>query len=49
MKAKECKGCGNEKPEYVSECPECGTDKCNRCDAGDDVECGNCPTDDEEE
>lgn len=38
-----CNGCGNENPEYVKECPYCGSDKCNRCDMGDDVECGNCP------
>lgn len=27
---------------YVNECPFCATDKCNRCDMGDDVECANC-------
>lgn len=40
---RECVGCGNDKPERLTPCPHCGTNKCERCDAGDDVECGNCP------
>ncbi|HAT3959769.1 TPA: hypothetical protein I9Y37_001909 [Citrobacter freundii] len=37
-----CGGCGNEHAEYVTNCPHCSSEKCNLCDAGDDVECGNC-------
>lgn len=37
-----CPACGNEEPEYLSECPRCGSLKCNQCDMGDDVECPAC-------
>ena len=53
----ECGGCGAtehdrsrnkpHEPQGLSECPHCGEDKCCMCDMGDDVYCGNCPTDDE--
>lgn len=45
---KECSGCGNEQPEYVKQCKYCGSDKCNVCDAGDDVNCGNCEYEEDE-
>ncbi|EIW6162754.1 hypothetical protein MF451_003751 [Salmonella enterica subsp. enterica serovar Saintpaul] len=37
-----CEGCGNDDPEYVEHCTTCGAQKCDMCDMGDDVECGNC-------
>ncbi|MGE4843356.1 MULTISPECIES: hypothetical protein [Buttiauxella] len=40
---KTCEGCGNEEPERIETCPHCGADKCDLCDMGDNVECGNCP------
>lgn len=40
-----CTGCGNSNPLYLGECPHCGSQKCDCCDMGDDVECGNCPDD----
>lgn len=45
----ECLTCGNEEPQYLKECPWCGSLKCNVCDMGDDVECGGCPEEPEDE
>ncbi len=45
---KQCSGCGNDQPEYITQCKYCGTDKCNLCDVGDDVECGNCEPEEDE-
>ena len=52
----ECDGCGstagyratNKKtePQGLSTCPHCGSDKCCMCDMGDEVECGQCQSDD---
>lgn len=36
-------------PTGLSECIYCGTDKCCMCDMGDDVNCGSCPNDDDED
>jgi len=44
---KSCNGCGNDDAEYVTSCPHCGSEKCDQCDAGDDVECGNCCLEDD--
>lgn len=44
----ECPACGN--PEATETelrpCPHCGTEKCARCNMGDDVECPACESDD---
>ena len=52
----ECPSCGAtdvdrkrnkpDEPQGLSECPQCGAEKCCMCDMGDDVECGNCPDED---
>lgn len=54
--AEDCQGCGATaadrsknapgRPQGLSNCPHCATDKCAMCDMGDDVECGNCPAED---
>lgn len=47
---RECGCCGTEQPvNEIRGCPRCGADKCNRCDMGDDVECGNCPSEEDGE
>ena len=38
----ECQTCGNRNPEYLKECPHCGSQKCDRCDMGDDTNCLKC-------
>lgn len=43
---RECNGCGNEEPEYLKECPHCGSEKCNLCDMGDDTSCMACEGED---
>lgn len=46
----ECMGCGST--DYAGAlryCPHCGTSKCAFCDMGDDVECGACPSDEDDE
>ncbi|MCX8980082.1 hypothetical protein NLN92_18935 [Citrobacter portucalensis] len=43
-----CDSCGNHSPEYVNTCQYCGSDKCDVCDAGDDVGCNECEEDDDE-
>jgi hypothetical protein len=47
FKAEACQGCGNIEPERLSECPQCGGQKCDDCDIGDDVECPNCTGDED--
>lgn len=29
-------------PQGLSDCPQCGAEKCSMCDMGDDVECMSC-------
>ncbi len=50
----DCKGWGaslaernnhGSDPSGLSECPQCGADKCCVCDMGDDVECVSCDAD----
>ncbi len=53
----ECPGCGAtardrrdnkpNSPQGLSECPQCGAEKCCMCDMGDDVECASCDLGDE--
>ncbi len=38
----ECSSCGNEAPTYTKDCPQCGMEKCDQCDMGDDTSCINC-------
>jgi transcription elongation factor Elf1 len=44
-KKQECPSCGNETPQQLKACPQCGSLKCENCDMGDDVECPSCPDD----
>jgi hypothetical protein len=44
IEAEDCGGCGRADPDKVSECPNCGGEKCESCDMGDDVECPSCVT-----
>ncbi len=50
----ECDTCGTDELDYLKDfgndadpfevtvCPFCQSDKCNRCNAGEDVPCMNC-------
>lgn len=43
-----CDGCGNPEPTGLVVCPYCAHTKCEDCDMGNDVECPNCPDEDED-
>lgn len=42
-----CQSCGNTEYEgELTSCPYCDSDKCSRCDMGDDVACVMCEGED---
>lgn len=46
----ECDSCGGTDYEgELKTCPYCEGTKCSQCDMGDDVECGMCPNDEDNE